>query len=53
MNGGAYWRALERFAGEVCVRPEVACISYRDYLERTRPAPAGPDDRLPNAAMGG
>jgi peptidoglycan/xylan/chitin deacetylase (PgdA/CDA1 family) len=34
MNDGAYWRALERFASEVCTRPEVACISYRDYLAR-------------------
>ncbi len=34
MNGGAYWRALERFASEVCTKPDVACISYRDYLAR-------------------
>ena len=34
MNGGAYWRALERFAEEVCAKPDVACISYRDYLAR-------------------
>jgi peptidoglycan/xylan/chitin deacetylase (PgdA/CDA1 family) len=33
MNDGAYWRALERFAGEACARPEVRCVSYRDYLE--------------------
>ena len=52
MNGGAYWRALERFAAEVCVRPEVACVSYRDYLARTRPPAAGSDDR-PGAAIGG
>jgi peptidoglycan/xylan/chitin deacetylase (PgdA/CDA1 family) len=52
MNGGAYWRALERFAEEVCVRPEVACVSYQDYLARTRPLGAGPDDR-PSATMGG
>ena len=32
MNGGAYWRALERFAADVCVRPGVACMSYGDYL---------------------
>jgi peptidoglycan/xylan/chitin deacetylase (PgdA/CDA1 family) len=32
MNGGAYWRALERFAREVCLREDVACISYADYL---------------------
>jgi hypothetical protein len=35
MNGGAYWRALERFAEEVCGKLEVACVSYRDYLDRT------------------
>jgi len=34
MNGGAYWRALERFADEVCVKPDVACVSYRDYIAR-------------------
>ncbi|CAG1015550.1 MAG: polysaccharide deacetylase [Rhizobiaceae bacterium] len=39
MNGGAYWRALERFAEEVCGKANVACVSYRDYLKR-RPAPA-------------
>jgi peptidoglycan/xylan/chitin deacetylase (PgdA/CDA1 family) len=32
MNGGAYWRALERFAHDVCLRADVACISYADYL---------------------
>ncbi len=43
MNDGAYWKALEQFAGEVCVRPDVVCTSYADYLERTAPAevPAG------------
>jgi peptidoglycan/xylan/chitin deacetylase (PgdA/CDA1 family) len=50
MNGGAYWRALERFAEEVCVRPEVACVSYRDYLEKTRNA--DPRERT-GATMGG
>lgn len=35
MNGGAYWRALERFASEACGRAEVACITYSDYLART------------------
>jgi len=34
MNGGAYWRALERFADEVCVKPDVACVSYADYIAR-------------------
>lgn len=32
MNDGAYWRALERFAETVCGRPDVACVSYRDFL---------------------
>jgi peptidoglycan/xylan/chitin deacetylase (PgdA/CDA1 family) len=34
MNGGAYWNALERFVGEVCVKADVECASYRDYLSR-------------------
>lgn len=34
MNDAAYWRALERFAVETCGKPDVACVSYRDYLER-------------------
>jgi hypothetical protein len=38
MNGGAYWDALERFAGEICMMADVVCTSYADYLERTRPA---------------
>lgn len=32
MNGGAYWSALERFAREFCVRPDVKCVSYADWL---------------------
>lgn len=39
MNGGAYWRALERFAVEVCGKADVQCVGYRDYLKR-RPVPA-------------
>ena len=38
MNDGAYWRALERFAGEVCVKADVVCTSYADYLKRELPA---------------
>lgn len=34
MNGAAYWLALEAFAAEVCAKPDVACVSYRDYLAR-------------------
>ncbi len=36
MNDGAYWRALEQFAGEVCVMADVVCTSYADYLARTQ-----------------
>ncbi len=36
MNDGAYWKALEQFAGEVCVMADVVCTSYADYLKRTR-----------------
>lgn len=47
MNGGAYWRALERFAGEVCMKADVKCVSYSDYLadkhgvDRTRTGNVG------------
>ncbi|MBB4063324.1 polysaccharide deacetylase [Gellertiella hungarica] len=34
MNGGAYWRALDRFLAETCRKPGVACVSYREALER-------------------
>jgi peptidoglycan/xylan/chitin deacetylase (PgdA/CDA1 family) len=32
MNGGAYWAALERFAREYCVKADVRCVSYSDWL---------------------
>ncbi|MEQ1942097.1 polysaccharide deacetylase [Mesorhizobium sp. VNQ89] len=38
MNDGAYWKALEQFAEEVCVKADVVCTSYADYLRRTRKA---------------
>jgi len=41
MNGGAYWRALERFAETTCVKPGVLCVSYADYLKRTESGDAG------------
>lgn len=41
MNGSAYWRALERFAEEVCGKADVACVSFRDYLKRRSPVAAG------------
>ncbi|KQU66791.1 polysaccharide deacetylase [Aminobacter sp. DSM 101952] len=39
MNDGAYWRALERFASEVCVKSDVECISYADFVARRNDAP--------------
>jgi peptidoglycan/xylan/chitin deacetylase (PgdA/CDA1 family) len=36
MNDGAYWNALERFADEVCVKADVECISFRDYVARQK-----------------
>lgn len=38
MNGGAYWRALERFTEDACARAEVKCVTYRGYLDATGPA---------------
>jgi peptidoglycan/xylan/chitin deacetylase (PgdA/CDA1 family) len=32
MNGGAYWRALDRFLSETCSKPDVACVSYAQAL---------------------
>jgi peptidoglycan/xylan/chitin deacetylase (PgdA/CDA1 family) len=32
MNGGAYWRALDRFLTETCGKPDVACVSYAQAL---------------------
>jgi peptidoglycan/xylan/chitin deacetylase (PgdA/CDA1 family) len=41
MNDGAYWKALEQFAEEVCVRADVVCTSYADFLDRTKSTAAG------------
>ena len=48
MNDGAYWDALERFAGEVCVRADVECISFRDYVARGNAPPASSLQAAPN-----
>lgn len=32
MNGGAYWAALSTFLAEVCGKPDVACVSYREAI---------------------
>lgn len=36
MNGGAYWRALDRFLTETCGRQGVACVTYAEALDRLR-----------------
>jgi hypothetical protein len=39
-NGGAYWRALQRFAATVCGMPEVKCVTYRelsDFMDSVSP----------------
>lgn len=36
MNGGAYWRAMERLLSDVCGLPDVACVSYRDAIEQMK-----------------
>ncbi|MGU3574638.1 polysaccharide deacetylase [Brucellaceae bacterium C25G] len=35
MNDGAYWRAMERLAREICSKPDVKCTSYQNYLAET------------------
>jgi peptidoglycan/xylan/chitin deacetylase (PgdA/CDA1 family) len=45
MNGGAYWRALERFARDVCPLADVRCESYRALI--------GTLDTTPAAGAGG
>ncbi len=32
MNGGAYWRALDRLVSAVCRRTDVACVSYAEAI---------------------
>lgn len=43
MNGGAYWRAMERLAGEVCQREDVACVSYSQAIDMLAARRAGPE----------
>ncbi|GEO84029.1 MULTISPECIES: polysaccharide deacetylase [Alphaproteobacteria] len=33
MNGGAYWRAMERLVTDVCHRADVACVSYSEAID--------------------
>lgn len=32
-NGGAYWRALQRFVTSVCNQPEVRCVTYSEMVD--------------------
>ncbi|MBB3966917.1 polysaccharide deacetylase [Rhizobium metallidurans] len=32
MNGGAYWRALDRLVSDVCRRDDVDCVSYSEAI---------------------
>lgn len=32
-NGGAYWSAMQDFAKEVCGKPEVKCVTYKEYIK--------------------
>lgn len=41
MNGGAYWRALDRLLSDVCHRQDVACVTYADAVRRMRDGEAG------------
>ena len=38
MNDGAYWKALEQFASNVCAKPDVECMTHKDYAARVKPA---------------
>jgi len=44
MNDAAYWRALERFARETCVRADVRCVSYAELAEIAFPSRTGAVD---------
>ncbi len=37
MNDGAYWRAMERLAEEVCGREDVACVTYQEAMRELQP----------------
>jgi hypothetical protein len=47
MNAGAYWRAMERLASEVCGKADVACVSYTEAIrmldERRANTPSAAD----------
>ncbi len=41
MNGGAYWRAMERLVSDVCLREDVDCISYQEAIKRQKKGDGG------------
>lgn len=41
MNGGAYWRALERLLSDVCGLPDVDCVTYGEAIKRSGQRPEG------------
>ena len=54
-NGGAYWRAMQRFAKAVCGQPDVKCVTYDELLgELNKLSPAQiasyEQDTAPDAA---
>ena len=54
MNGDAYWRALERFTSEVCVKADVRCTTYSEYLKETGgTTPVAGAELMKPAASGG
>ncbi len=44
MNDGAYWRALERFAGDVCLRADTDCVPMIRHVRGAGPALAAKAD---------
>jgi peptidoglycan/xylan/chitin deacetylase (PgdA/CDA1 family) len=46
-NGGAYWRAMKRFAAFACAQPDVICGTYTElteYMKNHRPPQAAASD---------
>ncbi|MEX3007884.1 polysaccharide deacetylase [Hoeflea sp. TYP-13] len=41
MNGGAYWRAMERLLTEVCGSEDVACVTYSEALDTLKARKSG------------
>ncbi|HCL67217.1 MAG TPA: polysaccharide deacetylase [Rhizobium sp.] len=42
MNGGAYWRALDRLVSDVCNRADVACVGYSEAMDMLAKRPPAP-----------